>query len=409
MLGKPIYKLRDWIPAKKLDFRELLINPHPHALFLLEKQWHEIRANHRDLSSLLCNEGAAQMIEAHWDEIMQEISAPDCVNCRCCTCWQDLSHNPTTVHLLDKYWDKNALFMKLNWLGLGGNPNAFSLLQKHWECAFLPEKIEWIELALNPSPDAVRLFEKHWDAMMQTKPGILRFLCANPNAVSLIQKHQDEMETNDLMDWRLLCKNTNPAAIPLLEKQVFPQVWNPNEDWDAWCNLMANPNALHLVERHWNVFCDHMDEDSWNHLYGNPNIVSFLEKHWDKMQSKINWNALCCNSSVAATLFVEKHWDSICNDRRICWKKMIEIGLDGYFYELSFPFAWVETHWDKVKKNKAAINWRRLSCKPGIFVLDYAAMRDQARPFAEELAAKVFHPRRVAAWEAAGIDVAEDL
>lgn len=41
------------------------------------------------------------------------------------------------------------------------------------------------------------------------------------------------------------------------------------------------------------------------------------------------------------------------------------------------------------------------------FEPDYAAMRDQARPFAEELAAKVFHPSRVAVWIAQGCE--EDM
>lgn len=43
------------------------------------------------------------------------------------------------------------------------------------------------------------------------------------------------------------------------------------------------------------------------------------------------------------------------------------------------------------------------------FQLDLAAMREQARPFAEEIAARVFHPRRVIAWEAQGLDVLQDM
>ena len=49
---------------------------------------------------------------------------------------------------------------------------------------------------------------------------------------------------------------------------------------------------------------------------------------------------------------------------------------------------------------KEYISWFDLSANPAIFELDHTAMRAQARPFAEELAAKVFHPRRIAIWSA---------
>ena len=70
---------------------------------------------------------------------------------------------------------------------------------------------------------------------------------------------------------------------------------------------------------------------------------------------------------------------------------------------------------DAILNDPMAIPWM----EPGLydpskgemycFQLNLDAMRAQARPFAEEIAARVFHPRRVIAWEAQGIDVAQDM
>jgi hypothetical protein len=61
-----------------------------------------------------------------------------------------------------------------------------------------------------------------------------------------------------------------------------------------------------------------------------------------------------------------------------------------------------------LRENPKKIYWSELSQNPAIFEYDYAAMRTSRAALHEELIARVFHPRRIAALLEAGIEI-DDL
>ena len=66
MLGKPIYKLRDWFPTNKLVWSGLCMNPN--AISLLEKHWEKIQENIQ-LYDLCMSPNATPLLEKHWEDI----------------------------------------------------------------------------------------------------------------------------------------------------------------------------------------------------------------------------------------------------------------------------------------------------------------------------------------------------
>jgi len=157
-------------------------------------------------------------------------------------------------------------------------------------------------------------------------------LSANPNAVPLLEKNLDKVDWN----WPLLSRN--PNAIHLLEK---------NLDKVMWTSLSANPNAIPILEKH-------LDKVNWSVLSANPNAIHILEKNLDK----VDWYLLSKNPNAI---------DILSKNLR---KVPESFYLYGYLYN-----------------NPNAI--------PLFTRLNTKQMRENCKPFAEELAAYVFHPLRL--------------
>jgi hypothetical protein len=102
-LNKPIWKLRDWIDIKKIDWYELSLNPN-----------------------------AIELLKENQDKIY----------------WNILSANPNAIELLEANQDK------INWYILSANPNAIELLEAN------QDKINWFRLFKNRA-----IFELDYEAM----------------------------------------------------------------------------------------------------------------------------------------------------------------------------------------------------------------------------------------------------
>ena len=115
-----------------------------------------------------------------------------------------------------------------------------------------------------------------------------------------------------------------------------------NQDKIDWYQLSRNPNAIHLLEQN-------PDKIDWDILSENPNAIHFLEKNPDK----INWRRLSSNPNAIYLL----------------------------------------------EKNPDKINWDRLPINPNAFhllaSLNHKKMKEQCKPFSEELVSYVFNPTRV--------------
>ena len=186
------------------------------------------------------------------------------------------------------------------------------------------------------------------------------YLIHNPNAIHIIEQNLDKF------DWFKLChlsKNIN--AIHLLEKNLNKVDWyhlsaNPNAihileknlDKVNWYYLSGNPNAIHILEKN-------LHKVSWDNLSENPNAIHILEKNLDK----VNWNRLSSNPN--AIHIIKKNLDKFNDDE----------------------YEECDDIWCGLSQNKYIMEI--------LGELDYEAMKEQMKPFAEELVKYVFCPKRV--------------
>ena len=219
-----------------------------------------------------------------------------------------------------------------------------------------------------------------------------------------------------LLDFVGLSGNKN--AIDLLEA---------NMDKINWYSLAQNEDAVHLLEANVHMFIN--DNYFWSMLSINPGAIRMLEQN----MRHVNWSKLSKNP--AAVHLLHKYPKNI--DMVTVWANP---NVRDVLRVLSEPFDklldYAVSHYTKSKLDNRESTWSCLASNPSpeiidvvekspirgwrasfvlqesfvhwstpcIFVLDYAAMRDRMRPFAEELATKAFHPRRVAKWIAAGFE-----
>ena len=112
-------------------------------------------------------------------------------------------------------------------------------------------------------------------------------------------------------------------------------------DWDG-LSLNCNPNAIYILEQN-------IDKINWENLSSNSNAIRLLEQHLDK----INWKNLSYNPGAIPLL--EKNLDKV--------------------------------DWCGLSENPNAI--------PLLARLNTEKMRENCKPFAQELAEYVFHPIRL--------------
>ena len=124
----------------------------------------------------------------------------------------------------------------------------------------------------------------------------------------------------------------------------------------------------------------HPEKINWRWLSANPSAIPLLEKH----PEKIDWQWLSSNPNAIPLL--EQH------PEKIYWR---------WFSANPNAIPILELNLDK-------IDWYQLFQNPSIFEYDYAAMKEAYRDLKEELIQRAWHPTRVAAWLASGMDI-EDL
>jgi hypothetical protein len=181
------YKLKDWIPPEKLDWKKLSLNPN-----------------------------AIELLKANLTKID----------------WESLSSNPNSeaIELL------KANPSKISWGILSANPAAIDLLKAN------NNEINWEMLSANPSDGAIELLKANRDYIYWAN------LSSNTNseAIELLKNkinEENEMSEDDYNDlgcynrinWANLSSNTNPEAIELLKK---------NQKKIDWGWLSGNPSIF---------------------------------------------------------------------------------------------------------------------------------------------------------------------
>jgi hypothetical protein len=242
------YELRDWIPVKKLSWKELSSNPN--AIELL---------------------GAKIKIEKAMSK-----TAYEKLDNRKKVDWTALSGNPEAIKLLKEN------MKDIDWDALSGNPNAIEMLKEN------EDEIDWGSLSANSNPKAIE--------MLSAKPKKISWkeLSRNPNAINLLSEEPKRI------DWSVLSGNT--GAIDLLSRNPQKIDWevlsgNPNaiellrenKDKIVYHILSTNPNAIKL-------FTENPDKIDWWFLSRNPNplVIALLKSH----QTDIDWKEFSKNPSI---------------------------------------------------------------------------------------------------------------
>ena len=246
--GTFAYQLRDWIPVKKLSWKELSSNPNAIELLgakikiekALSKAAYEKLDNRKkvDWTALSGNPEAIKILK----ENVKDID------------WDALSGNPNAIEMLKDNEDE----IDWNSLSANSNPKAIEILSAR------PKRINWSELSRNPNATKLLSAEPKridWSA-----------LSGNSGAIDLLSRNPEKI------DWEVL--SGNPNAIELLRA---------NKDKIVWHFLSSNPNAIKL-------FTENPDKIDWWFLSRNPNplVIALLKTH----QKDIDWKEFSKNPSI---------------------------------------------------------------------------------------------------------------
>jgi len=233
------YKLKDWIPPKKIVWE--ILSKNPNAIELLKKNPKKID-------------------------------------------WGGLSKNPNAIELLKK----NP--KKIDWGGLSENPNpeAIELLKANLDNI---DWIAWKSLSINPNPNLIELLKKtnlnelDWRILSSNPYAIellkenqdkidWHYLSANPNAIELLKANQNKI------DWKWLSTNPSQYAIELLKENQDKINWK-------WLSKNPHPSAIKLLKAN-------PDEIDWLYLSLNPEAIELLKANPDK----IEWYWLSENPAI---------------------------------------------------------------------------------------------------------------
>jgi hypothetical protein len=260
---------------------------------------------------------------------------------RYCQHYNQLSSNPSAVHLLKKY----KKVVNIGYLLFNTNPDLLDLILENdfvkqtniWDTYFLGN-INSIDLFLCYLGDGVR---ERLDTL-------------TPDTASPTKEHDIETLKNiineKVFSWYYLCSNPHPYAIKIL--RLFPEnihsliVTNPCEDaYDLICNTLKNST------RHDTIIIKNLCKNT------NPRMLKLLD---DYSPDSYEWANLCINPGAIFILVKEEYRNRI-----------------SPIYLLQ---------------------------NPNIFVYNYENMRRNISVFKEELTARVLRPSNIVNWMKQGYD-----
>ena len=356
------YQLLDWIDSSKLSYKILSLNPHPHAIHLLEQH-------------------------------------PDKID------WEHLSRNPSAMHLLERHPEK------IDWWNLSSNPSAMHLLERH------PEKIDWANLSRNPA--AKHLFEsnsaahpqEYWDFI--SRYGDICMIEHHLHSVEVVAKIITAI--NDRYNLLSYCKESDlEVKIGEHTLDVSGPLYVPTDRLN-WSILSARPSALHLFETY-------PDKLVWASLCYNqsPIAIRMLEEKYKSCPECIRWSSLSSNLSYDAMRFLEQHpehidWENLL--RNPFAKRLVEKypeHIDWRTLASNHTMWAIEKIQKQFQENPTGLTYIHLyiNNNPRIFTwntaYDYESMKQHKLPLHEDLLRRMLHPDNLSKCAGWGIECGWD-
>jgi hypothetical protein len=205
------YKLRDWIPLRKIDWSSFSLNPN--AIDFLSLPANKKRIDY----SQLCKNTNPRAMKMVADEIARSPTNPN-----------------------------------IDWYALSGNPDAIDILDAN------RYNIEWSAISGNTSPKAIQLIK---DIQLARANGrlTLYWYTISTNTSTEAVNFLSLPENYPYIWWDFFSTNTNPKAIEMLIKKEREEFNLNNADFNSlkdnqrvsWKNLSKNPKAISLLEKKW--------------------------------------------------------------------------------------------------------------------------------------------------------------
>jgi hypothetical protein len=220
-----------------------------------------------------------------------------------------------------------------------------------------PKRILWWNLVARES--AIPFVEKHIDLLDHH---CLEKLSRNPFAVEILKNHIDKIRWNDFV--------FNPNAMHVIDKHFDICIKELNSY--GRINLLRHPNFVHIIETHeekiidelLNSSCIFVLAQSRNHLYIDL-LEKFIQKYPEKITSNF-WGDLCDNPLAIHIIKQNLHkltktaWQNLAKNPKaisIIQENLDKLDDNGWRYLCENPNAIpiLEEHPHK-------INWYSLSC-----------------------------------------------
>jgi len=410
------YKLRDWIPRRKLTFVLDFLSLNPNALDFLSLPENKKYINY----SKLCENTNSRAIELLKEEIRINPDNPD-IN------WDALSKNPYAIDILDTHRNK----IKMRIFSSNTNPKAIQIIKElrllargNASSSSSDNNIDWVNMSANTSTEAIEFLSLpenynkiEWDIFSaNTNPKAIEMLITkeseefdlevrefnrlkpyekiswkelskNPEAISLLEKKwEDEKELmrNDrreynklkkigyIIDWTAL--SVNVKAIDLLRRKIDEEnklskaKYDKLEDIEKinWWVLSANPKAIQLLEAN-------RDKINWVQLGKNPKAIKLLEEELQVRPQNIYWYSISINPEAGKLLKYNSDkivW-SIFSENLKAGEFLKENPKDGELLKDRIEF---EDTLTKKKYNEISdynkLNWYSLAKNPSIFYIN---------------------------------------
>jgi hypothetical protein len=328
------YKLRDWIPPRKIDWSSLSLNPNAIDFLSLAKN-----KKHIDYSQL-CKNTNPRAMKMVADELARSPNNPN-----------------------------------IDWYALSGNPYAIDILDAN------RYNIEWSAMSSNTSPKAIQLIN---DIQLARANGrlTLYWYVISANTSTEAVNFLNLPENYSYIWWDFLSANTNPKAIEMLIKKESEEFNLNNADFNSlkdnqrisWKNLSGNPKAISLLEKKWEeekvLMRDNMAKYkilrkkeyilAWDKMSGNPNAIHLLRakiaeerkmsaKEYKKLEDaeKVNWKNLSANEK-AIRLLEE-------NPTKIDWYELCKNPKAIRVIEKELLVRPENINWNRLSQNHAAV------------------------------------------------------
>lgn len=223
-----------------------------------------------------------------------------------------------------------------------------------------PEKLDWSKIVRSTNTNAIYFIEKHIELLKGDY--ILEYLSRNPFAAEMLSRHPEKIVWNDFVK--------NPNAIHIIDKHFDLCFQSLNKCGKQ--ELLKHPNFVHLIKKYQQKIVDELlfiDCIPDILEIKKPEYFDLFEKYLEKYPEKIeeiqlydSWRELCENPYAIHIIEKNLHkipdygWAALVKNENAI--HLIEKNLDKLNYiGLNSLYQRTYVCWERLSENPAAISF----------------------------------------------------